>query len=93
MSRYYIVKIRRGQSMRINSLSTILGSSFVTISHEHELANRWLCRATPGPQTMGGRRSRRLAIREMRAELAVAEDAFFAAARNLMPLGGGRPPC
>ena len=58
------------------------------ISHEHELANRWLCRTTPGPETMGGRRSRRLAIRDMRAELTVAGDAFFSAARKLNAVGG-----
>lgn len=36
---------------------------------------------------MGGRRSRRLAIRALRAELVVAEDAVFAAAR--VDLAGG----
>lgn len=74
--------------MSINSLSPILESSSVTISQEHELANRWLCRPSPGPQTMGGRRSRRLAIRTLRVEIAVAEDAFLAAARNLHAGGG-----
>ena len=74
--------------MSIDSLSPIFESSSVTISHEHELANRWLCRPSPGPQAVGGRRSRRLAIRTLRAELAVAEDAFFAAARNVLAGGG-----
>lgn len=37
---------------------------------------------------MGGRRSRRLAIRALRAELVVAEDAFFAAAREVQAGGG-----
>lgn len=74
--------------MSIDSLSPILESSSVTISHEHELANRWLCRPSPGPQAMGGRRSRRLAIRAMQAELAVAEDALIAAARNILAGGG-----
>ena len=74
--------------MSIDSLSPILESSSVPISHEHELANRWLCRPSPGPQAMGGRRSRRLAIRTLPAELAVAEDAFFAAARNVQAGGG-----
>ena len=71
------------------SLSPILESSSVTISHEHELANRWLCRPSPGPQAVGGRRSRRLAIRTLRAELAVAEDALFTAAHNFQTGGGG----
>lgn len=74
--------------MSIDSLSPILESSSVTISHEHKLANRWLCRPSPGPQAVGGRRSRRLAIRTLRAELAVAEDAVFAAARNVLAGGG-----
>lgn len=59
-----------------------------SISHDHELANRWLCRPSLGPQAVGGRRSRRLAIRMLRAELAVAEDAAFAAARNARAGGG-----
>ena len=74
--------------MSIDSLSPILESSSVTISHEHELANRWLCRPSPGPQAVGGRRSRRLAIRALRAELAVAEDAVWTAARNVHAGGG-----
>lgn len=74
--------------MSIDSLSPILESSSVTISHEHELANRWLCRPTLGPQAVGGRRSRRLAIRALRAELAVAEDALIVAAGNLHAGGG-----
>ena len=41
---------------------------------------------------MGGRRSRRLAIRALRAELVVAEDALFAAAREVQADGGG-PRC
>lgn len=74
--------------MSIDSLSPILESSSVIISHDRELANRWLCRPSPGPQAVGGRRSRRLAIRMLRAELAVAEDAAFAAARNVRAGGG-----
>lgn len=66
--------------MSIDSLSPIFESGSVTISHEHKSANRWSCRPFPGPQAMGGRRSRRLAIRAMRAELTVAGDALFAAA-------------
>ena len=41
--------------------------------------------------TVGCRRSRRRAIRALRAELAVAEDAVFAVARNVMAGPGGRP--
>ena len=74
--------------MSIDSLSPILEPSSVTISHEHELANRWLRRPSPGPQAVGGRRSRRLAIRSLRAELAMAEDTLFAAARNFQAGGG-----
>ena len=37
---------------------------------------------------MGGPRSRRLAIRASRAELVVAEDAVFAAAREVLAGGG-----
>ena len=69
--------------MSMDSLSPILESSSVTISQEHELANRWLRRPSPDPQAVGGPRSRRLAIRMVRAELIVAEDAIFAAARNV----------
>ena len=69
--------------MSMDSLSPILESTSVTISQEHELANRWLCRPFPDPQAVGGLRSRRLAIRMLRAELAVAEDVIFAAARNV----------
>lgn len=74
--------------MSIDSLSPILKSSSVTISHEHELANRWLCRVCTCLQTVGGRCSRCLAIMALRRDLAVAEDAFFLAARNLLDYPG-----
>ena len=75
--------------MSIDSLDPILELSPVTISHGLELANSWLCRVSPGPQRWGGRRSRRLAIRALRAELVVAERALVAAAGLLLVAGGG----